>query len=104
MAFTDGRVVGAALDRNGLRPARYAVTTDGRVLVASEAGVIDLPADGIARKGRLGPGQMIAVDTKLGVLLTNTEIKRLVASKSARLASTRPKVINVLSAAMITMR
>ncbi|HSE37805.1 MAG TPA: glutamate synthase large subunit, partial [Blastocatellia bacterium] len=83
VAFTDGRIVGAALDRNGLRPARYAVTIDGRVIVASEAGVTRLASDQIIRKGRLGPGQMIAVDTELGVLLTNEEIKREVASRSA---------------------
>jgi glutamate synthase (NADPH/NADH) large chain/glutamate synthase (ferredoxin) len=79
IAFTDGRIVGAALDRNGLRPARYAVTNNGRVVVASEAGVIKLPPEQVVRKGRLGPGQMLAVDTELGVLLTNDEIKRLVA-------------------------
>jgi glutamate synthase (ferredoxin) len=81
VAFTDGRMVGAALDRNGLRPARYAVTTDGRVVVASEAGVIKLSPDMVVQKGRLGPGQMIAVDTELGVLLTNDEVKRRVATR-----------------------
>ncbi|HXI91905.1 MAG TPA: glutamate synthase large subunit [Blastocatellia bacterium] len=82
VAFTDGRFVGAALDRNGLRPARYAVTNDGRVVVASEAGVIDLAPEMVVQKGRLGPGQMIAVDTELGVLLTNDEIKRRVAARN----------------------
>ena len=82
VAFTDGRFVGAALDRNGLRPARYAVTVDGRVLVASEAGVVKLAPNHVVRKGRLGPGQMIAVDTEAGVLLTNDEIKRRVANSS----------------------
>jgi glutamate synthase domain-containing protein 2/glutamate synthase domain-containing protein 1/glutamate synthase domain-containing protein 3 len=81
VAFTDGRIVGAALDRNGLRPARYAVTTDGRVVVASEAGVIQLSPDMVVQKGRLGPGQMIAVDTGLGILLTNGEVKRRVATQ-----------------------
>lgn len=81
VAFTDGRIVGAALDRNGLRPARYTVTGDGRVVVASEAGVINLPNEMIVQKGRLGPGQMIAVDTELGVLLTNEEIKRQVSTR-----------------------
>ena len=81
VAFTDGRIVGAALDRNGLRPARYAVTSDGRVVVASEAGVINMPSEMIVQKGRLGPGQMIAVDTELGVLLTNDEVKRQVATR-----------------------
>ena len=81
VAFTDGRLVGAALDRNGLRPARYALTTDGRVVVSSEAGVINLAPELVAEKGRLGPGQMIAVDTELGVLLTNNELKRSVAAR-----------------------
>jgi glutamate synthase (ferredoxin) len=81
VAFTDGQIVGAALDRNGLRPARYAVTTDGRIVVASEAGVINLPPEIVIHKGRLGPGQMIAVDTELGVLLTNDEVKRRVATR-----------------------
>ncbi|MEK6408445.1 MAG: glutamate synthase large subunit [Acidobacteriota bacterium] len=89
VAFTDGRIVGAALDRNGLRPARYAVTTDGRVVVASEAGVIKLAPDLIVQKGRLGPGQMIAVDTELGVLLANDEIKRRVATRSTYAAWAR---------------
>jgi glutamate synthase (ferredoxin) len=81
IAFTDGQIVGAALDRNGLRPARYAVTRDGLVIVASEAGVIDVAPDRLIQKGRLGPGQMIAVDTANGMLLTNDEIKRRVATR-----------------------
>jgi glutamate synthase (ferredoxin) len=81
VAFTDGRIVGAALDRNGLRPARFAVTSDGLVIVASEAGVIELDPLRVVQKGRLGPGQMIAVDTELGSLLTNDEIKRRVAAR-----------------------
>jgi glutamate synthase (ferredoxin) len=81
IAFTDGRIVGAALDRNGLRPARYAVTGDGLVIVASEAGVIRLAPDRVLQKGRLGPGQMIAVDTATGILLANDEIKRRVATR-----------------------
>ncbi|MGQ9697931.1 MAG: glutamate synthase large subunit [Armatimonadota bacterium] len=76
LAFTDGTVVGASLDRNGLRPARYALTDDGLVIVASEAGVIDLDPGRIAEKGRLGPGMMIAVDTVRGELLRNDDIKR----------------------------
>ena len=84
IAFSDGNIVGAALDRNGLRPLRYAVTIDGRVIVASEAGVIKLAPEQLNRKGRLGPGQMIAIDTELGVLHTNDEIKRLVIARSDR--------------------
>src|SRR3954469_14764684 len=58
LAFTDGVLVGATLDRNGLRPARYTVTTDGLCIMASEVGVVDLPAADVVEKGRLGPGQM----------------------------------------------
>ena len=75
VAFTDGRIVGATLDRNGLRPSRYAVTCDGRVIVASEAGVTDLEPGIVVKNGRLGPGEMIAVDTVCGTLLTNAQIK-----------------------------
>jgi len=80
VAFTDGQFVGAALDRNGLRPARFAITIDGKIVVASEAGAISLASDAIVQKGRLGPGEMIVVDTTAGVLLTNREIKQRVAS------------------------
>jgi glutamate synthase domain-containing protein 2/glutamate synthase domain-containing protein 1/glutamate synthase domain-containing protein 3 len=75
LAFSDGAIVGAALDRNGLRPARYLVTTDGLVVMASEAGVLDIPPSRIAEKGRLGPGQMMLVDTARKNLLRNAEIK-----------------------------
>jgi glutamate synthase (ferredoxin) len=80
LAFTDGVLVGATLDRNGLRPARYTVTADGLCIMASEVGVVDLPADQIVEKGRLGPGQMIAVDTARGVLLNNAAIKQEIAA------------------------
>lgn len=56
LAFCDGKVVGASLDRNGLRPARYVITRDGYIVVASEAGVVDIPEAEILEKGRLGPG------------------------------------------------
>ena len=69
VVFTDGRVVGAALDRNGLRPARYLVTTDGLVLVASEAGVLDVDEERVLSRGRLGPGGLIAVDLGAGRFL-----------------------------------
>jgi glutamate synthase (ferredoxin) len=75
LVFSDGRFVGAKLDRNGLRPARYVVTNDGMILMASEAGAVDLPLESIALKGRLGPGEMIAVDTETRRLLTDWEIK-----------------------------
>ncbi len=79
LVFSDGKVVGATLDRNGLRPARYSITQDGYVVVASEAGVVDLPEAEIVEKGRLGPGQMIAVDLETHEILKNWEIKQRVA-------------------------
>jgi len=81
VAFSDGVVVGAALDRNGLRPARYQVTADGLIVMGSEVGMTELDESRIIRKGRLGPGQMIAVDTKHGVLLTNEDIREAVVSR-----------------------
>src|SRR5258707_965179 len=75
LAFSDGRFVGAALDRNGLRPARYTLTSHGLLIVASEAGVVPCEALEVVEKGRLGPGEMIAVDLEHGVLLLNSEIK-----------------------------
>jgi len=81
LAFSDGVTVGACLDRNGLRPARYKVADDGIVSMASEVGVIDMDDRRVIRKGRLGPGEMIAVDTRKGVLLTNKEIKDALAAR-----------------------
>ncbi|MCS6812138.1 MAG: glutamate synthase large subunit [Cyanobacteria bacterium] len=81
LAFSDGKIVGATLDRNGLRPARYAILQGGLVVVASEAGVIDLPETEILEKGRLGPGQMIAVDLVSHEILKNWDIKQRVASR-----------------------
>jgi glutamate synthase (ferredoxin) len=79
LSFSDGKVVGAALDRNGLRPARYSITKDGYIYVGSEAGVVDLPADQIVEKGRLGPGQTIVVDLETHEILHNWEVKERVA-------------------------
>jgi glutamate synthase (NADPH/NADH) large chain/glutamate synthase (ferredoxin) len=76
LTFTDGIVVGATLDRNGLRPARYWVTKDGTVIMASEVGVVDVDPACIVEKGRLGPGHVFAVDTARKRLLRNDEIKR----------------------------
>ncbi|MDP3703453.1 MAG: glutamate synthase large subunit, partial [Candidatus Omnitrophota bacterium] len=75
LAFTDGVIVGASLDRNGLRPARYWVTKEGIVIMASEVGVVDIEPSRIVEKGRLGPGHVFAVDTKRKQLLTNEAIK-----------------------------
>ncbi|MFN8535834.1 MAG: glutamate synthase large subunit, partial [Dehalococcoidia bacterium] len=81
LAFTDGRFVGAVLDRNGLRPARYTVTEDGLVVLGSEVGIVDIDPATVVEKGRLGPGQMIAVDVERQVLLQNDEIKDLLANQ-----------------------
>jgi glutamate synthase (NADPH/NADH) large chain len=75
VTFTDGNQVGAVLDRNGLRPSRFWVTCDGLVVLASEAGVLDFPADSIVRKGRLQPGKMFLVDINAGRIIEDDEIK-----------------------------
>ena len=76
IAFTDGTVVGAVLDRNGLRPSRYWVTDDGLVVMASEVGVADIDPARIVQKGRLQPGRMFLVDTAQGRIVGDDEIKR----------------------------
>ena len=76
MAFTDGTLIGACLDRNGLRPSRYWVTKGGYVVMASEAGVVDMPAERVEYKGRLRPGRMFLVDTAQGRIIADEEIKR----------------------------
>ncbi|HKK14298.1 MAG TPA: glutamate synthase large subunit [Gammaproteobacteria bacterium] len=76
MAFTDGRQIGATLDRNGLRPARYLVTDDGLVLMASEMGVLDIPDRKIVRKWRLQPGRMLLIDLEEGRIIDDEELKR----------------------------
>jgi glutamate synthase domain-containing protein 2/glutamate synthase domain-containing protein 1/glutamate synthase domain-containing protein 3 len=75
LAFSDGTLVGATLDRNGLRPARFARTDDGLVVMASEVGVLDLPPERVVEKGRLGPGQMLVVDTAQHLVLHDHEVK-----------------------------
>ncbi|MCL4195003.1 MAG: glutamate synthase subunit alpha, partial [Thermoguttaceae bacterium] len=79
MVFTDGRLVGGTLDRNGLRPCRYTVTTDGSVVLASEVGVIEFPPEKIRQKGRLQPGRMFLVDTVEGRIVTDNEVKGKIA-------------------------
>jgi glutamate synthase (ferredoxin) len=81
LVFSDGKIVGATLDRNGLRPARYCITRDGFFVVASEAGVVDLPEADVIEKGRLGPGQMIAIDLEHREILKNWHIKQQVATQ-----------------------
>src|SRR5947199_6341246 len=75
VTFTDGTVVGAVLDRNGLRPSRYWVTDDGRVVLASEVGVLDIAPERVVRKGRLQPGRMFLVDTAAGRIVDDEELK-----------------------------
>ena len=75
VAFTDGRQIGATLDRNGLRPARYIVTDDGLVVLASEAGVLPIPEETIVAKWRLQPGKMLLVDLEQGRIISDDEIK-----------------------------
>ncbi|MGH8228249.1 MAG: glutamate synthase large subunit [Steroidobacteraceae bacterium] len=81
IAFTDGKKIGAVLDRNGLRPSRYYVTRDDLVIMASEVGVLDVPPERIVRKGRLQPGRMFLVDTEEGRIVEDEEIKAKVASE-----------------------
>jgi glutamate synthase (NADPH) large chain len=81
MAFTDGRVIGATLDRNGLRPGRYVVTNDDLVIMASEAGVLDVDPAQVKTKGRLQPGKMFLVDTVEGRIISDKEIKHTLASQ-----------------------
>ncbi|MHA1517254.1 MAG: glutamate synthase large subunit, partial [Alphaproteobacteria bacterium] len=75
MAFTDGRQIGATLDRNGLRPARYFVTADGLVVMASETGVLPFPEEKIVEKWRLQPGKMLLIDLEKGCIVSDEEIK-----------------------------
>ena len=80
VAFTDGTVIGAVLDRNGLRPSRYWVTEDGLVVMASEVGVLDIDQSTIVRKGRLQPGRMFLIDTAEGRIVEDEEIKSALAA------------------------
>jgi glutamate synthase (NADPH/NADH) large chain len=83
VAFTDGRQIGATLDRNGLRPARYLVTDDDMVVMGSEMGVLDIPDERIVKKWRLQPGKMFLIDLEQGRIIDDAELK-------AELSSTRP--------------
>jgi len=81
IAFTDGRQIGATLDRNGLRPARFCVTDDDRVIMASESGVLPIPEENIVRKWRLQPGKMLLIDFEEGRIVEDEEIKSRLASE-----------------------
>ena len=80
IAFTDGRQIGATLDRNGLRPARYIITDDDHVIMASESGVLPVPEQNIARKWRLQPGKMLLIDLEEGRIIDDSEIKQKLAA------------------------
>src|SRR6478736_5867468 len=81
VTFTDGTVIGAVLDRNGLRPGRYWVTDDGLVVLASEAGVLDIEPERVVRRGRLQPGRMFLVDTAAGRIVSDEEVKSTLAGE-----------------------
>lgn len=81
ICFTDGAVIGAVLDRNGLRPARYYVTKDDLIVLSSEVGVLDIPADRIVAKERLRPGRMLLVDTEKGRIVSDEELKSSIAAE-----------------------
>ena len=81
IAFTDGKMIGAVLDRNGLRPSRYYVTKDDLVILASEVGVLDIAPENVLRKGRLQPGRMFLVDTEQGRIIEDEEIKQQIANE-----------------------
>ncbi|MBK7999841.1 MAG: glutamate synthase large subunit [Verrucomicrobia bacterium] len=81
VAFTDGKKIGASLDRNGLRPSRYYVTKDDLVIMASEAGVLEVPPENVLYKGRLQPGRMFFIDTEEGRIVADEEIKNKIAAE-----------------------
>jgi glutamate synthase (NADPH/NADH) large chain len=81
ISFTDGRLIGATLDRNGLRPSRYCITSDDRVIMASETGVLPIPAEMIIEKGRLQPGKMFVVDLEQGRVVSDEELKQRICSQ-----------------------
>jgi glutamate synthase (NADPH/NADH) large chain len=81
MVFSDGVVIGATLDRNGLRPSRYYVTKDGLVVMASEVGVLSIPPENILLKGRLQPGKMFLIDTREGRIIDDAELKHKIAGE-----------------------
>lgn len=81
ISFTDGKIIGATLDRNGLRPSRYCVTTDDRVIMASETGVLPIDPSIIKEKGRLQPGKMFVVDMEQGRIISDEELKQDICSQ-----------------------
>ncbi|MFK7695495.1 glutamate synthase large subunit [Paenibacillus sp. HJGM_3] len=95
ICFTDGAVIGAVLDRNGLRPARYYVTKDDLIVLSSEVGVLDIPADRILQKERLRPGRMLLVDTVKGRIVADEELKRTIAAEQQYEQWTKEQLIDL---------
>jgi len=81
VCFSDGKMIGATLDRNGLRPVRYSITKDGRIILASETGVLEIEASEIVKKGRLRPGKMLIVDFEKGEVIYNDPLKKEICSQ-----------------------
>ena len=81
IAFTDGKFIGATLDRNGLRPARYFITDDDLIVMSSEMGVLDIPQEKIVKKWRLQPGKMLLIDIEHGRIVSDEELKRDLATQ-----------------------
>ena len=106
IAFTDGRVIGATLDRNGLRPGRYVVTKDDIVVLASEAGVLDIPAVNVKKKGRLQPGKMFLVDTVQQRIISDKEIKQQLAFSPTvrRMVEGKPDHARSIAGALAVLR
>ena len=97
IAFTDGRQIGAVLDRNGLRPSRYTVTKGGLVVMASETGVLEIPPEEVALKGRLQPGRMFLVDTVQGRIVDDEEIKEAMAARKPYRQWLKDNLVNLES-------
>jgi glutamate synthase (NADPH/NADH) large chain/glutamate synthase (ferredoxin) len=97
LVFSDGRTIGASLDRNGLRPARYKITEDGLICLGSEVGLLAIDDSKVIEKGRLGPGEMIAVDTLAGQLLRNDEIKKKYADRQPYGAWLKENIHDIVS-------
>ena len=95
IAFTDGARIGACLDRNGLRPARYIVTRKDFAVMASEVGVLDIPAKDIVKSGRLEPGKIFFIDTELGKIIDDGELKNQMASRSAYSSWVKKNIIEL---------
>ncbi|HEX3033332.1 MAG TPA: glutamate synthase central domain-containing protein, partial [Bacillota bacterium] len=95
IGFTDGKIIGASLDRNGLRPSRYYVTTDDMIVLASEVGVLDIPPEKVLIKERLRPGRMLLVDTEKGRIVSDEELKNSIAREYPYKQWTQEQMVNL---------